>query len=88
MDAEKQAEITAKVKAVIAANEALQAENEDLKSELNTCINTVNNIFGKLVNKKGQLDMGKAMGLLTNPGKLENDISGLMQILEKHGQKG
>jgi len=31
MDAEKQAEITAKVKAVIAANEALQAENEDLK---------------------------------------------------------
>lgn len=88
MDAEKQAEIAAKVKAVIAANAALQAENEALKAELDTCINTVNNIFGKLMNKRGQLDMSKAMSLISNPGKLENDISELMIILEKYGKAG
>ena len=33
MDAEKQAEIAAKIKAVIAANEALRAENEESRKQ-------------------------------------------------------
>lgn len=85
MDEEKQAEITAKVKAIIASNEALEAKNAELQAELDTCLDTIDNIFGKLMNEKTkQFEIGKAMKIIANPKKLEKDVLELMAILEKY----
>jgi hypothetical protein len=47
------------IKALIAKNQALEAENETLRKELLTCIETIENVFGKILNKKGQLLVGR-----------------------------
>jgi hypothetical protein len=74
------------IKALIAKNQALEAENETLRKELLTCIETIENVFGKILNKKGQFDMQRVMGLITNPAAISEPIEQLMIIIEKHGQ--
>ena len=78
--------IREQIKALVAKNLALEAENEMLKKELAICVETIEDVFGKILNKKGNYDMQRVMGLITNPASISQPIEKLMTIIEKYGQ--
>lgn len=72
------------IRKLLAQNEELVQENRILKQELSECIGAVNKVMGAIVHN-GQLNMQKAMSLITRPQQVQQDVQKLMKIVEKHG---
>lgn len=80
-------QIKQKIEQAVGRIAELERENEALKQKLDTCIGTINNVFGKLMNKNNQLDMQKVMGLITNPSSIQKSIEELIIVIEQHGNE-